>query len=59
MDDTWDVTQYRQEDVDEEVGIASALKEDTEGWQEDGEDNFADVATRRRTLAQLYCCALY
>jgi len=30
MDDTRDITQYCQEDVDEEVGIATALKEDPE-----------------------------
>jgi hypothetical protein len=32
VDDTRDVTQYSQEDVDEEVGIAATLKENTERW---------------------------
>ncbi len=46
MDDARDITQYRQEDVDEEVGIATALEEDTDGRQEDGEDDLDDVAAR-------------
>ena len=29
VDDTWDVTKNRQEDVDEEVCIATSLEEDT------------------------------
>ena len=29
MNNTRNVTQYRQEDVDEKVGIATALKENT------------------------------
>ena len=44
MDDTRDVAQYRQEDVDEEVGIATPLKENTKRWDEDGENDLADVA---------------
>lgn len=44
MDDTGDVTQDGQQDVDEEVGIATALKEDTERGQDDGEDDLDDVA---------------
>lgn len=44
MDDTRDVTQNGQEDVDEEIGIAAALEKDTQRRKEDGEDDFADVA---------------
>lgn len=44
MDDTRDVTQNRQQDVDEEVGIATALKEDTERREDDGKDDLADIA---------------
>lgn len=44
MDDTRNVSQNRQEDVDEEVSSAAALKEDTDGRKEDGEDDFDDVA---------------
>ena len=38
------VTQYGEQDVDEQVGTASALEEDTQRWQEDGKDDLADVA---------------
>ena len=50
MDDTRNVTQYGQEDVDKEVGIAAALEEDTKGREDDGENDFADVATAKATL---------
>ena len=53
MDDTWNVTQYCQEDVDEKVGIATALEEDTKWWKDDGEDDFADVATINITSAMI------
>lgn len=49
MDDTRDVSEYRQKDVDEEVGIASTFKEDTDGREEDGENDFADVAVRQES----------
>lgn len=42
------VTQDGQQDVDEEVGIATALEEDTERRKEDGEDDLDDVAARPR-----------
>jgi hypothetical protein len=48
VDDAGDITQDREEDVDEEVGIAAAFQEDTEGWDEDGEDDLDDVASRER-----------
>ena len=38
------VTQDGQQDVDEEVGIASTLEEDTQRREEDGEDDLEDVA---------------
>ena len=44
MDDTRDVTKDGQEDVDEEVCIAATLKEDTKRWEDDGKDDFADIA---------------
>jgi hypothetical protein len=43
MDDTWDVTEDREQNVDEQVAAAATLKEDTDGWQENGNDDFADV----------------
>lgn len=48
VNDSWNVTQDGQQDVDEEVGIASALEEDTERWQHDGEDDLDDVACGER-----------
>ncbi len=44
MDDTRDVAQDRQEDVDEEIGIATALEEYTKRWEDDGENDLADIA---------------
>lgn len=44
VDDSGDVTKDGEEDVDEEVGAAAALEEDSEGGEEDGEDDLADVA---------------
>lgn len=44
MDDTRNVTEDGQEDVDEEVSAATTLEEDSDGWDEDGEDDFDDVA---------------
>jgi hypothetical protein len=38
------VTEDGQQDVDEEVGIATTLEEDTERRDEDGEDDLDDVA---------------
>lgn len=43
MDDTRNVTQDGQTDVDEHVGTTSALQEDTQRRQDDGEDDLADV----------------
>jgi hypothetical protein len=38
------VTEDGQENVDEEVGVATTLEEDTQRWEHDGEDDLADVA---------------
>jgi hypothetical protein len=53
VDDTRDVTQDGQDDVDEEVGAAAALEEDTDGWEEDGEDDLDDVAVERECQLRL------
>lgn len=37
------VTQDGEEDVDEEVGVAATLEEDTERGNEDGEGDLAEV----------------
>ena len=44
MYDTRDITQDGEQDVDEEVCIATSLKEDTKRWEDDGEDDFANVS---------------
>lgn len=44
VDDTGNVTQDGEQDVDEQVGAASALEEDTQRRQEDGKEDLADVA---------------
>lgn len=46
MDDAGNVTENGQEQVDEEVGAAATLEEDSERWEEDGEDDLDDVAVR-------------
>lgn len=48
VDYAGDVAQDREEDVDEEVGIASALEENPQRWQKDGEDDFANVTMREK-----------
>ena len=49
MDNTWDIAQDCEEDIDQKVGIAATLEEDTNWWQKDGENDFANVtiATKR------------
>lgn len=44
MNDTWDVAQYSEKDVDQEVRIAATFEEDAKRWQYNGEDNLANVA---------------
>jgi len=45
MHDSWDVTEDGEEDVDEEVGVAASFEEDTDGWEEDGKDDLANIAS--------------
>ena len=44
MNDTRDIPEAGEQDVDEEVAVTTTFKEDTDGWQEDGENDFTDVA---------------
>lgn len=46
MDDTGDPTQDGQTDVDQEVSTTSALQEDTQRGQDDGEEDLADVTVQ-------------
>lgn len=42
------VTEDGQQDVDEEICVAATLEEDTEGREEDGKDDLADVGCGER-----------
>jgi hypothetical protein len=55
VDDTRDITQNRQQDVDEEIGIATSLEEDTKGWEDDGKDDLADVAVVGPCVSKRRC----
>jgi hypothetical protein len=44
VNDTGNVTEDGEEDVDQEIRAATALEEDTERWEDDGKDDLADVA---------------
>lgn len=52
VDDTWDITKDGQQDVDEEISSAATLKEDTERWEDDGENDLADIAVERVSNAR-------
>lgn len=51
MDDTRNPTQDGQADVDQEVRAASALQEDTQRGQDEGQDDLADVSVLGVALA--------
>jgi hypothetical protein len=38
------ITKNSQQDVDKEISIAAALEEDAQRWEDDGEQDLADVA---------------
>jgi hypothetical protein len=46
MDDAGNVTEDGQQNVDEQVAATTTFKEDTQGRQDDGNDDFADIARR-------------
>lgn len=48
MDDTRDVTQNGEQDVDEEISIAASLKEHSERGEDDGKNDLANIAVKRR-----------
>ncbi len=56
MYNTRNVTQYREEDVDQEVGIAATLQEDPDWWEDDGEDDFANITVMPRDVSICSCC---
>lgn len=46
------ITYDRQQDVDQEVGTATSLEKDSEGREEDGEDDLANVSTHHVSVLQ-------
>jgi hypothetical protein len=44
------LTQDGEEDVDEEIGAATALEEDTHGREDDGKDDLANVAVENVSI---------
>ena len=48
MDDAGNITQDGEEDVDQQVGAATALKENAQGRQDDCENDLANVAGGER-----------
>jgi len=55
MDDTRNVTQYCQEDIDQQIATASALEEDTKWWEDDGKtvDRYVSDSTQRSCAPRL------
>jgi len=50
VDDSRNVSQDGQQNVDEKVCTTSSLKKDTNRWQDDGEDDFDNVASGERHI---------
>lgn len=51
VDNAGDVTQDGEKDVNEQIRTAAALEEDSQRWQEDGEDDFENIAVIGDVLA--------
>ena len=54
MYDTGNVTQNRQEDIDEKVGIATSFEKDTERREDDSKDDLANVAVIHKSSAIIF-----
>lgn len=50
MDDARNIAQYREENVDTQVGAHTSFEENTDWRKEDREDDFADVAVKMRYI---------
>ena len=55
VDDTGNVTKDGQQDVDEKVCVAAALKEDAQRGEKDGKDDFAEIAGGERHVGGRVC----
>lgn len=56
MDDAREPGQDGQEDVDPKVDLEAAVKEDSQGWDEDGEDEEDDVGSAEASLGNGRSC---
>lgn len=56
VDDTGDVTQDGEQDVDAEVSTASSLQEDTDGRQDDGKNDLEDIASGEGHFCGVFMC---
>jgi len=55
VDNAGNVAEDGEEDVDQNVGAATTLKEDTERWEDDGKDDLADIASGESHVGDLDC----
>ena len=56
VDDTRDITQDCEEDVDQEISSATSLEEDTNWWEDDGKKDLADIACGERHVDGVFGC---
>jgi len=45
VDNAWNVAEESEEDVDHEVDAAASLQKHRDGWEEDGDDDFANLCS--------------
>jgi len=55
MNDSGNITQDREEDINEKVGVTAALQEYSEGRDKDGKKDFADVRAGERHVESDEC----
>ncbi len=55
VDDTRNVTQDREKNVDEEVCIATSLEENTERREDNGKNDLADIAGNALSALRTQC----
>jgi hypothetical protein len=56
MDDTRDITENGQANVNEQVGTTSALQEDAQWREDNGKDDLANVAVSREVSMSITPC---
>ncbi|EFE31378.1 uncharacterized protein ARB_01774 [Trichophyton benhamiae CBS 112371] len=52
MDDTRDVSEDGQTDIDQEISTAASLEEDTDWREDDSKDDLADVAVEAEEVSR-------